>query len=127
MEAKEKAAPIAAGRPDINNLEGIEMHYQFSSDDLEVEIGELIEQYSEGSTVTDGQVFGVFSVQRFTVGGTWSATMHVDDRFTGNHVEMFVGSKGVRFFISASGTDLCEVLRNVRNYFVESAPAEKAA
>lgn len=125
ITAKKKAAPIAAGRPDINHLEGIEMHYQLSSDDLEVEIGELIDQYRGDATEPS---FGLLSIYRHASMDLTEAIIHVDARFAGEHVHSFTDSAGdTRGTIRATGSDLCEALRNVRNAFVESAPAEKAA
>jgi len=119
--AKKKAAPIAAGRPDINHLEGIEMHYQLSSDDLGTEIGDLIEQYGAGRTG-----FGVFTIQRLSYDGSWHAALHVDERFTGEHVEVLETAEHTHYIIRARGLDLYEALRIVRTRFLEAAPVEIA-
>ncbi len=49
VEEKKKAALLRTGRPDIETLEGNQMHYNLTSDDLEVEIVELLEQYGLGA------------------------------------------------------------------------------
>lgn len=119
--AKKTAAPIAPGRPDINHLEGIEMHYQLSSDDLGTEISDLIEQYGAGRTG-----FGVFTIQRLSYDGSWHAALHVDERFTGEHVEVLETTEHTHHIIRARGLDLYEALRLVRTRFLEAAPVEIA-
>jgi inhibitor of KinA sporulation pathway (predicted exonuclease) len=118
---KKKTAPVQAGRSDINHLEGIEMHYQLSSDDLGTEIGDLIEQYGAGRTG-----FGVFTVQRLAYDGSWHAALHVDERFTGEHVEVLETTEHTHRIIRARGLDLYEALRLVRTRFLEAAPVEIA-
>jgi len=122
--ANEKAAPYAAGRPDIETLEGNQMPYNLTSDDLEVEIGELIDHYRVGARSTN---FGVLSIQRFTCNGSWSVRMLVDGRFTGEHVDIWFDADGRAWHaINADGPELATALLNARNRFVESAPVEMA-
>ncbi|MDV2477232.1 hypothetical protein F8M49_21170 [Rhodococcus zopfii] len=122
--AKEKAAPFAAGRPSTKTLEGNQMPYNLTSDDLEVEIGELIDHYREGAHSID---FGVLSIQRFTHDGSWSVRLLVDGRFTGEDVRTYLDDEGhVWHTITASGPELATALMNARNRFVESAPVEIA-
>lgn len=114
--AKKKAAPCVAGRPDINNLEGTKMYYNLTSDDLEVEIVELLEQYGLGHWMT-----------RHSSTGLIEATIFVDERFTGDHIETGVTYTGrTTYWITATGADMCEAMRNARNALVESAPVEFA-
>lgn len=96
------------------------MHYNLTADDYDVEIGELVDQYRAKDDRTG---FGLVSVDRHAYSGDWEATVFVDGRFAGEHVQ--ITRNGTRY-ITATGSDLCEALRNVRNRFVSAAPVEFA-
>ncbi len=116
VEEKKKAALLRTGRPDIETLEGNQMHYNLTSDDLEVEIVELLEQYGLGHWGTKHSATGLIE-----------ATIFVDERFTGDHIETGVTYTGrTTYWITATGSDMCEAMRNARNALVASAPVEIA-
>lgn len=105
------------------------MHYNLTSDDLEVEIGELIDQYRADS---DNPSFGLLTFARSANPSSFprniDVVIHVDARFTGKYVKAFTGPGGLEMHvIRTEGSDLFAALLNVRNRFVESAPSFEIA
>lgn len=104
---------------------GSKMPYNLTSDDLEVEIGELIEQYAELSSHPS---FGLVRTFKSRPAAEVEAAIHVDSRFTGEHVETFAKvSGGVGYVLAVRGVDLFDALRNLRNAFLAAAPSFETA
>ena len=105
------------------------MPYNLTSDDLEVEIGELIDQYRADS---NNPSFGLLTFARSANPVEFprniNVVIHVDARFTGKHVKAFTSPGGLEMHvIRTEGSDLFAALLNVRNRFVESAPSFEIA
>lgn len=115
MQAKKKAAPMQAGRPDINNLEGTKMQYQLSTDAALDALEALSRSYG---------LTGVIDLVTYNGGGKYEAAIHVDARFAHDVSAPVVGHK-VRV-IRRSAPTRQEALVDLYNAFVEAAPAEKA-
>lgn len=88
------------------------MHYNLTSDDLEVEIVELLKQYGLGHWAT-----------RHSATGLVETTIFVDERFTGDRISI---NGRTTCWITATGADMCEAMRNAYNALVASAPVESA-
>lgn len=119
VEAKKEPPRLQRDGSTSTTWKGTKMPYNLTSDDLEVEIGELIDQY----TPHVGSGFGVLSIQRFTYNGSWEASIHLDSRFVSEHVEIWSGVPILR----GHGADLYEALLSLRNRFLAAAPAEQVA
>lgn len=110
MEAKEKAAPIAAGRPDINNLEGIEMQHQLNSDELLVALEGLCEFHNCPETTPSLTPSHGFC--------GWLAHLAVTAEFRGPHV-----FHGATHLMYARGATLRDCLEHLHDTFVAAAPS----
>ena len=94
------------------------MQQQLNTADLEIEIGNLIELHKPSSN----PIFGFWTTSHHTSGRV-GATIHVDERFTGDHVVVTETDETVHHTIDASGLDLCDALNALRNRLLESAPS----
>lgn len=105
------------------------MPYNLTSDDLEIEIGELVDQYRADS---DNPSFGLLTFARSADPASFpqgvNVVIHVDARFTGEYVKAFTGPGGLEMYvIRTEGSDLFEALLEVRNRFVSAVPSFEIA
>lgn len=102
------------------------MHTYLSSDDLEVALGDLLDEYAP----RHGGSFGLLAISRSMAYSRWprvEVTIHLDGRFTGDHITALTGSDGRTFHVlTVRGHDLCEALRLAHAALIASAPATTA-
>ena len=94
------------------------MQEQLNTADLEIEIGDLIEFHKPSGN----PFFGVWTTCHFTSGRV-GATVHVDERFTGDNVTVTETEEKVHHTIDAFGLDLREALNVLRDRLLASAPS----
>jgi hypothetical protein len=97
---------------------GLKMQRQLNTAELEVEIGTLIELH----TPSDNPLFGFWRTSHSTRGRV-RAAIHVDERFTGDHVIVTDTKEFTDHTIEASGSNLGEALNDLWNRLLESAPS----
>ncbi len=114
-EATKKAAPIAAGRPDINPLEGMKMQRQLNSDELLVAIEGLCEFHHCPETkpmCTPAE------------SGGWLLTIAVADAFT-SVPNIYRGS--ARTIAAVRGEVLRDALEALHDVLIAAAPSFEIA
>lgn len=94
------------------------MQQQLNTAELETEIGDLVEFHKP----SDNPFFGFWGTSHYTTGRV-GATIHVDERFTGDHVTVTETETNVHHTIDASGSNLGEALNALWNRLLESAPS----
>lgn len=104
--------PGGAGRPDIESLEGNQMHTQLNSDELLVAIEGLAEFYGTPDKAP---------VLSPSVDGGWLAHLLVTPQFRGANI--FASENGDRALLFARGLTLRDTLLALHDSFVEAAPS----